>query len=109
VFIYRDFEDQFSTLPFYLGRGVPIIDSTSRDLEFGCRVAPGRFCIGASDFRRDRERGPVAVVLQASRVDEFLKMAGPGQWHAEWIGEKMILFSAPTALGQGPARVARAR
>jgi 4-amino-4-deoxy-L-arabinose transferase-like glycosyltransferase len=111
VFIYRDFEDKFSTLPFYLGRAVPVIDSASRDLEFGCRVAPGRFCIGARDFRRERERGPVAVVLQASRADEFLRMAGPGQWHAEWVGERMILFSVPTAIAthHPPAKVARAR
>jgi 4-amino-4-deoxy-L-arabinose transferase-like glycosyltransferase len=109
VFIYRDFEDTFSTLPFYLGRPVPIIDSASRDLEFGCRVAPGKFCVGSADFLRERARGPVAVVLQASRADEFLKMAGPGQWHAEWVGEKMVLFSAPAAIEHAPAQVARAR
>lgn len=109
VFIYRDFEDSFSTLPFYLGRAVPIIDSASRDLAFGCRVAPGRFCIGPEDFRRERARGPVAVVLHASRADEFLKMAGPGQWHADWVGEKMVLFSAPVAIAGAPAKLARAR
>lgn len=108
VFIYRDFEDVFSTLPFYLGRAVPIIDSASRDLQFGCTTAPGRFCLAASDFQRERGRGPVAVVLQASRADEFLKMAGAGNWHAEWVGEKMVLFSTPPAGRRAPPRLARA-
>jgi 4-amino-4-deoxy-L-arabinose transferase-like glycosyltransferase len=108
VFIYRDFEDMFSTLPFYLGRTVPIIDSASRDLQFGCATAPGRSCIAASDFQRERARGPVAVVLQASRANEFLQMAGRGKWHAEWVGQKMIFFSAPMAVARAPASVVRA-
>lgn len=108
VFIYRDFEDTFSTLPFYLGRAVPIIDSTSRDLQFGCRTAPAGFCITARDFQRERERGSVAVVLQASRADEFLQMAGPGPWHAEWVGTKMVFFSTPPAGHAAPATLARA-
>ncbi|GAB3467890.1 hypothetical protein GCM10027321_35720 [Massilia terrae] len=95
VFIYRDFEDMFSTLPFYLGRTVPIIDSASRDLQFGCRRDSGSACISAAQFLQARARGPVAVVLQASRAPEFLAMAGPGRWRAEWVGGKMVLFGGP--------------
>jgi 4-amino-4-deoxy-L-arabinose transferase-like glycosyltransferase len=95
VFIYRDFEDMFSTLPFYLGQAVPIIDSGSRDLEFGCSVAPATWCVSAGDFRRARAHGPVAVVLQERRAAEFLAMAGPGRWRAEWVGAKMVFFDVP--------------
>jgi 4-amino-4-deoxy-L-arabinose transferase-like glycosyltransferase len=95
VFIYRDFEDMFSTLPFYLGHPVPVIDSASRDLQFGCKRDAGSFCIDAPAFRRARARGPVAVVLQASRARDFLAMAGPGRWRAEWVGQKMVLFDVP--------------
>jgi 4-amino-4-deoxy-L-arabinose transferase-like glycosyltransferase len=95
VFIYRDFEDVFSTLPFYLGRAVPIIDSGSRDLYFGCSRDTGKSCITPDQFRQARERGPVAVVLQASRAQDFLAMAGPGQWRSEWVGNKMVMFSGP--------------
>jgi 4-amino-4-deoxy-L-arabinose transferase-like glycosyltransferase len=107
VFIYRDFEDMFSTLPFYLGRAVPIIDSASRDLQFGCATAPGNFCLGVSDFKRERGRGPVAVVLQAWRAQEFMRMAGAGNWRAEWVGEKMVLFSTPPAAQRAPPSLAR--
>lgn len=95
VFIYRDYEDIFSTLPFYLGHTVPIIDSASRDLQFGCGRAGGRFCISSAQFLQARARGPVAVVLRASRAQEFLAMAGPARWQAEWVGEKMVLFGEP--------------
>ena len=97
VFIYRDYEDMFSTLPFYLGRTVPIIDSVSRDLQFGCGRDRGAACVSAAQFMQARARGPVAVVLQASREPEFLAMAGPGRWRAEWVGAKMVLFGAPPA------------
>lgn len=97
VFIYRDYEDMFSTLPFYLGRTVPVIDSVSRDLQFGCGRDRGAACISAARFRQARARGPVAVVLQASRAPEFLAMAGSGRWRAEWVGGKMVLFDGPRA------------
>lgn len=95
VFIYRDFEDMFSTLPFYLRRPLPLIDPASDDLLFGCTHAPGKYCISAEDFRRARRNGPVAVVLQASRADEFLRMAGAARWRMEWVGEKVILMDTP--------------
>jgi len=37
----------------------------------------------------------VAVVLQASRAGEFLRMAGPGRWRSEWVGEKMVFMDVP--------------
>jgi hypothetical protein len=66
----------FSTLPFYLGRPLPVIDSASRDLQFGCQRTPGATCITAGQFRRLRQHGPVAVAVRAGCAAEFLDVAG---------------------------------
>jgi 4-amino-4-deoxy-L-arabinose transferase-like glycosyltransferase len=95
LFIYRDYEDVFSTLPFYLGRTVPVIDSGSRDLQFGCASVPGRACVSRAEFLQLRARRPVAVAVQASHAAQFLAMAGTRGWRVEWVGEKMLFFSEP--------------
>lgn len=92
VFIYRDFEDRFASLPFYLGRPIPVIDSMSRDLQFGCAAAPGTACIDQVAFLRRSRAGPVAVAVLAERRDAFLAMAGPG-WRSEAVGGKIIFFN----------------
>jgi 4-amino-4-deoxy-L-arabinose transferase-like glycosyltransferase len=96
VFIYRDFEDRLASLPFYLGRTVPVIDSMSRDLQFGCQVAPGMACIGHDVFLQRSRAGPVAVAVMAARRDEFLTMAGPG-WRSEAVGDKIVFFNVARA------------
>ena len=96
VFIYRDFEDNFSSLPFYLGRTVPVIDSASRDLLFGCTIAPGKACIDHRQFLRRSRAGPVAVAVLARRRDAFLAMAGPG-WRSVAVGDKIVFFNAAHA------------
>lgn len=100
VFIYRDFEDSFSSLPFYLGRVVPVIDSDSRDLLFGCRIQPGKACIDHRQFLRRSRAGPVAVAVLAKRRDDFLAMAGPG-WRSEAVGDKIVFFNVGHADGAG--------
>jgi 4-amino-4-deoxy-L-arabinose transferase-like glycosyltransferase len=92
VFIYRDFEDSFSSLPFYLGHIVPVIDSASRDLLFGCGIAPGKACIDHIQFLRRSRAGPVAVAVHEKRRDAFLAMAGPG-WRSEAVGDKIVFFN----------------
>ncbi|MDB5919890.1 MAG: glycosyltransferase family 39 protein [Massilia sp.] len=93
VFIYRDYEDIFSTLPFYLGRPLPVIDSASRDLDFGCKKAPNTACISIDQFRSLQARDPVAVAVRAPRAAEFLAMAGERGWRIERVGEKLVFFS----------------
>jgi 4-amino-4-deoxy-L-arabinose transferase-like glycosyltransferase len=92
VFIYRDFEDHWSTLPFYLGRTIPLIDSASRDLAFGCAAAPGVQCIGHDAFLRLVRDRPAAVAVYASRRAEFLALAGPG-WRSMAVGQRIVFFS----------------
>jgi 4-amino-4-deoxy-L-arabinose transferase-like glycosyltransferase len=91
VFLYRDFEDRLASLPFYLQQRVPLIDSASRDLQFGCRVAPGAWCIDHDAFLRQLGAGPVAVAVHASRRAEFLSMAGPG-WRSVAVDERIVFF-----------------
>jgi 4-amino-4-deoxy-L-arabinose transferase-like glycosyltransferase len=93
VLVYRDFEDTFSSLPFYLGRPVPVINSTSRDLRFGCSVARRSSCISAAQFQRLRARGPVAVAVRAEQAAAFLDMAGPGRWRVVSAGAKLVFFN----------------
>jgi 4-amino-4-deoxy-L-arabinose transferase-like glycosyltransferase len=100
VFIYRDFEDHFSSLPFYLGRTVPVVDSVSRDLLFGCTIEPGKACIDHRQFLRLSRAGPVAVAVLARRRDAFLAMAGPG-WRSVAVGDKIAFFNAPRRPGAG--------
>ncbi|MEO7494583.1 MAG: glycosyltransferase family 39 protein [Massilia sp.] len=92
VLIYRDFEDTFSTLPFYLGRTLPVIDSASRDLLFGCQASTGVSCLTPDEFRRLHLAGPVAVAVHAQRASDFLAMAGTQGWSAARAGEKMVFF-----------------
>jgi 4-amino-4-deoxy-L-arabinose transferase-like glycosyltransferase len=92
VLIYRDFEDVFSTLPFYLERTVPIVDSGSRDLMFGCARDHGVDCLTPAQFRRLRARMPVAVAVQAGRVSDFLAMAGSSGWRVAQAGDRMVFF-----------------
>jgi 4-amino-4-deoxy-L-arabinose transferase-like glycosyltransferase len=94
VFIYRDFEDVFSTLPFYLRRTVPVIDSESRDLMFGCRIEPGTACIGHAQFLQRSKAGAVAVAVRSQRRGEFLAMAGKG-WRSVAVGDKLVFFNTP--------------
>lgn len=42
IFLYKRFEE-LSSLPFYVGRPVPIIQSESRDLWYGCNKHPEKF------------------------------------------------------------------
>jgi 4-amino-4-deoxy-L-arabinose transferase-like glycosyltransferase len=93
VFIYRHFEDSFSTLPFYLGHTVGLIDSESRDLQFGCRVSARPTCVSGAAFKAARERGPVAVAVHADHADDFLRMAGNHGWRVASAGKKMVYFS----------------
>jgi 4-amino-4-deoxy-L-arabinose transferase-like glycosyltransferase len=95
VYVYRDFEDVFSTLPFYLGHTVKVIDSASRDLEFGCRIAagPDSACISPQQFRQASAGAPVAVAVRAAHADQFLSMAGNTGWRVQVLGDKLVFFS----------------
>ena len=95
VFVYKSYEDIFSSLPFYLGRKIQVIDSVSADLQFGCRVTKGQdnACVSLQEFEKASANLPVAVAVEDKRLEEFYKAAGRAKWRDETIGTKHILFN----------------
>ncbi|HEY8099500.1 MAG TPA: glycosyltransferase family 39 protein [Burkholderiaceae bacterium] len=95
IFVYRNYEDVFSSLPFYLGKKVQVIDSVSADLQFGCRMSEGQnnACVSLPDFKNVLKHFPVAVAVQNDRLEEFYKAAGRNGWRPVAIGDKHVLFN----------------
>jgi 4-amino-4-deoxy-L-arabinose transferase-like glycosyltransferase len=95
VFVYRDFEDAFSSLPFYLGHTVKVIDSGSRDLQFGCRVSSSSEtpCISTLEFDRYSERFPVAVAVRNTNVESFRRLLAHDKWRIEVSGNNRVFFN----------------
>lgn len=95
IFVYRNYEDFFSTLPFYLGKKVQVIDSVSADLQFGCGVSEGKdnACLSLRDFKNAARHFPVAVAVANDRLEEFYKVAGRNGWRSEAVGNKHVLFN----------------
>jgi 4-amino-4-deoxy-L-arabinose transferase-like glycosyltransferase len=99
VYVYEDFEDVFSSLPFYLGHAVTMVDSTSRDLAFGCRMTPGA-CISAAQFRQLPVGVPIVVAVRAERAAAFQQMAGIAadggpEWRVLAAGHKRLYVRSP--------------
>jgi hypothetical protein len=95
VFVYRNFEDVFSSLPFYLERKVQVVDSVSADLQFGCHASDHKdnACISLQEFKDDTTNNPVAVAVDNGRLEEFYKAVGRNGWRDEAIGNKHVLFN----------------
>lgn len=94
VFVYRDFEDVFASLPFYLGREVTLIDSASSDLRFGCASPTGgQRCITARQFRERAGGAPLVVAVSAARAAEFQRtIAEADRWRVLVLGPKLLFF-----------------
>lgn len=92
VFLYRDFE-RLSSLPFYLGHSVPVVDSASADLQYGSRhssrsglfLSDARF---AALCRRER----VVLLVEKARVPGFeARLGGLGLRVTAKIGDVSVL------------------
>jgi 4-amino-4-deoxy-L-arabinose transferase-like glycosyltransferase len=95
VFVYQDFEDVFSSLPFYLGHSVKVIDSRSRDLQFGCRTSSmaDNACISLSEFDAYHAHLPVAVAVHQNRLGSWPEAIGSSHWRSERAGDKWVFFN----------------
>jgi 4-amino-4-deoxy-L-arabinose transferase-like glycosyltransferase len=95
VFVYRHYEDVFSSLPFYLGQKVKVINSVSADLQFGCSVTQGKesACLSLREFDNERAHSPIAVAVANDELEEFYKVTGHNKWRDEVIGNKHVLFN----------------
>lgn len=95
VFVYRNYEDVFASLPFYLGKKVKVIDSISADLQFGCGVAKDgdNACLSMREFKRYTAHSRIAVAVANGRLKEFYKAAGRNGWRDEAVGDRHVLFN----------------
>jgi 4-amino-4-deoxy-L-arabinose transferase-like glycosyltransferase len=95
VFVYRHYEDVFSSLPFYLGKKVKVINSVSADLQFGCRVTHGEqsACLSLLEFDHERADSPVAVAVANEDLDDFYRLTGRHKWRNVSVGDRHVLFN----------------
>jgi hypothetical protein len=66
VYLYREYEE-LSSLPFYLGGAVPVIDSVSADLYYGLRLKP-EAAVRLEDLAA---KAPALVVVHRKSEEEF--------------------------------------
>ena len=70
VYLYRNFEE-LSSLPFYLGQPVHVIDSRSNDLYWGNKLQANTLLIDGATFAEAATEHPVAVVVMQRQMDDF--------------------------------------
>ena len=87
VFLFQDYE-KFSSLPFYLGRSLPVVDSHSNDLAFGRRRVPGSPSFAAPEqFAAIASKQPVVLIVHRRRLDAYRHQLGKlGLHHRARIG-----------------------
>jgi 4-amino-4-deoxy-L-arabinose transferase-like glycosyltransferase len=96
IFLYRNFEDDFSSLPYHLGRTVKIIDSDSADLKFGCDITagtPDTPCVSPAVFNDFRARSPSMLVVHNDQMEDFLATSLSQAFPTfELVGEKWLFY-----------------
>jgi 4-amino-4-deoxy-L-arabinose transferase-like glycosyltransferase len=85
VYLYRNFEE-LSSLPFYLGHPVNVIDSRSNDLYWGNKLQPNDLLIDDAQFIQAESQHPVAVIVMQRQMADF--RASPH--FARFKGQKLI-------------------
>jgi len=70
VYLYRNFEEQ-SSLPFYMERPIPIIDSRSNDLFWGNKLQPNDLMITSEQLEQVLPNRPVAIVVMQRQRKDF--------------------------------------
>jgi 4-amino-4-deoxy-L-arabinose transferase-like glycosyltransferase len=70
VYLYRNFEE-LSSLPFYMGRPLHVVDSRSNDLYWGNKLQPNDLLIDGKDFEQDAADRPVALVVTERQMKDF--------------------------------------
>lgn len=96
VYAYKDYEDVFSTLRYYLPRPLYLIDSSSADLAFGCQLTGMRGpCQDMAQFMQYRRQHPVVVVIKDDGLAAFRQQAGSdGLVRIGHFGDRTVLASA---------------
>jgi hypothetical protein len=79
VFLFQDYE-KLASLPYYLKRQVPVVDSVSNDLAFGKKISPrSESFVTAPQFAQASKSSPVLLVVHRQRMRALLlSPAGAG-------------------------------
>jgi hypothetical protein len=76
VYLFQDYEN-LSSVPFYLGRQVAIVESASNDLAFGLREQPNHpNVLSAAEFRTALESDEVVLLVHRRRLAAYRAMLG---------------------------------
>ncbi len=93
VYLYRNFEE-LSSLPFYLKRTLPVVDTRSSDLYWGNRLQPNRILISVDMFRHEVAAHPAAVVVMQGQLDGFRAAGLAALFGGEKrIGDSTVFFN----------------
>jgi 4-amino-4-deoxy-L-arabinose transferase-like glycosyltransferase len=93
VYLYREFE-QKSSLPFYLKKTVPVIESRSNDLFWGNKLRDNRIVLSAEQFSARMAVQPVAVVVADRHLKDFKESPFFKGFKAEKrVGETTVWFN----------------
>jgi 4-amino-4-deoxy-L-arabinose transferase-like glycosyltransferase len=109
IYAYKDYEDVFSTLRYYLPRPLYLIDSSSADLAFGCQLTGTRGpCQDLVQFMQYRRQHPVVVVIKDDWLAAFRQQGGSdGLVRIGHFGDRTVLASAGMAIHPAGAPAAR--
>ena len=85
VYLYRNFEE-LSSLPYYFGAPLRVIDSRSNDLYWGNKLQANDLLIDEAQFGTAIASGPVAVVVMEKQLKDFRASS----WFIAFKGQKQI-------------------
>jgi 4-amino-4-deoxy-L-arabinose transferase-like glycosyltransferase len=93
VYLYREFE-AFSSLPYYLGGQLSVIDCASADLYYGRRLRPDvGIAITAREFREKTREAPALVVVGSWSAGDFQRRF-PSATPLPLRSDRVLLFLA---------------
>jgi 4-amino-4-deoxy-L-arabinose transferase-like glycosyltransferase len=93
VYLFRNFEEQ-SSLPFYLKKPIPVIDSRSNDLFWGNKLRANDIVISADRFDQRMQSESVAVVVVDRQLEDFKATHFFNRFTGEKrIGETSVFFN----------------
>lgn len=103
VYLYRNFE-QFSSLPFYLCKPLPVVDLQSSDLQWGSRLKKSDLVMTNEQFARRLQSGAsVALVMTVGQVSDFRKQPFAANMDEAWRSRRLIVFFTPASVAPAVA------
>lgn len=100
VYLYRNYE-QMSSLSFYLGKPLPVVDSQSSDLYWGNRLRANDIALSNDQFARRLQAGTeVALVVMDSQLTHLLRQPYATYLHEARRSGRLIVLVTSTSPAQ---------